>query len=282
MFGYVIVNKNELKFREFDVYHSYYCGLCRSLKERYGGKGQISLSYDMTFLVMLLTGLYEPEEGVNRVHCAAHPFRGQPVRRNEFSDYGADMNVLFACYKCRDDWTDDRKLTRLAYEKLMSGSLKRLGLAYEKKVRRIDSLMKQISRREREGAEDIDLMAGLFGEVLGEIFAVREDQWESCLRSLGYYLGKYIYVLDAYEDIEEDLKKGRYNPLKARYGGPDFDGEIRTILTMMITECCREFERLPILDHVEILRNILYSGVWYRYEYTKEKRKAEEKGRINE
>ena len=65
------------------------------------------------------------------------------------------MNVLFACYKCRDDWTDDRKLTRLAYEKLMSGSLKRLGLAYEKKVRRIDSLMKQISRREREGAEDI-------------------------------------------------------------------------------------------------------------------------------
>lgn len=62
MFGYVVVNQSEMKFKEYDVYRSYYCGLCQSLKERYGVLGQLSLNYDMTFILMLLTGLYEPKE----------------------------------------------------------------------------------------------------------------------------------------------------------------------------------------------------------------------------
>lgn len=272
MFGYVIVNKADLKFREFDIYHSYYCGLCRSLKERYGLKGQISLSYDMTFLIMLLTGLYEPEIREKRTGCAVHPFGKQLTRRNEFTDYGADMNVLFTCYKCRDDWEDERKLLRLAYGKLMKGSLKGIDSKYSAKVRRIDGLMRQISREEQSGVESIDQMAGLFGQVMGEIFAVRNDEWEENLRKLGTFLGKYIYILDAYEDMEEDLKGNRFNPLKSRYEHPDFDEEVKTILTMLMAECCREFEKLPILDNVEILRNILYSGVWYRYEAVRNKR----------
>lgn len=272
MFGYVVVNKGDLKFREFDTYHSYYCGLCRSLKERYGFKGQLSLSYDMTFLVMLLTGLYEPEIGEKRTKCMVHPLGRQLTRRNEFTDYGADMNVLFTCYKCRDDWEDEKKLLKLAYGKLMKGSFKGIGRKYGEKVKRIDSLMRRITREEQSGTEDIDRMAGLFGEVMGEIFAVRSDEWEDNLRNLGNYLGKYIYILDAYEDIEGDLKSNRYNPLKDRYEHPDFDEEIRAILTMMMTECCREFEKLPILDNVEILRNILYSGIWYRYEAVRQER----------
>ena len=74
MFGYVIVNKGDLTFREFDVYHSYYCGLCRVLKENYGLTGQMSLNYDMTFLVLLLTSLYEPETTYDMKKCIAHPF----------------------------------------------------------------------------------------------------------------------------------------------------------------------------------------------------------------
>lgn len=272
MFGYVIVNKGDLKFREFDIYHSYYCGLCRSLKERYGFKGQLSLSYDMTFLVMLLTGLYEPEIREKRTKCVVHPFGKQLTRRNEFTDYGADMNVLFTCYKCRDDWEDEKKLLKLAYRKLMKSSIKGIGTRYGEKVKRIDGLMRRIAREEQSGTEDIDRMAGLFGEIMGEIFAVRSDEWEDNLRNLGSYLGKYIYILDAYEDIEDDLKSNRYNPLKDRYEHPDFDEEIRAILTMMMTECCREFEKLPILDNVEILRNILYSGIWYRYEAVRQER----------
>lgn len=282
MFGYVIVNKGDLKFREFDVYHSYYCGLCRSLKERYGLKGQISLSYDITFLVMLLTSLYEPEISKQQARCIAHPFGKQLTRKNEFTDYGADMNVLFAYYKCRDDWEDERKLHKLAYGKLMKRSLKQISSKYSEKVKRIDNLMRRITHKELMDTEDIDCMAGLFGEVMGEIFAVKCDEWEEGLRKLGAFLGKYIYILDAYEDIEEDLKKNRYNPLKNRYGHSDFDEEVKTILTMLMAECCREFEKLPILDNVEILRNILYSGVWYRYESVRKKRMLKEKGKVHE
>lgn len=276
MFGYVIINKGDMKFKEFDVYHSYYCGLCRTLKNRYGVLGQISLTYDMTFLVMLLTSLYEPETGEAVTGCIAHPFEKQLFRRNCYSDYGADMNVLFTYYKCRDDWEDDHKALKLGYGKLLKGAYRKIQSDYSEKVKKIDSLMRELSREEKAGNEDIDKMAGLFGDIMGEIFAVRKDEWEESLRTLGCFLGKYIYLLDAYEDIEEDIKKNRYNPLKKRYENPDFDEEIKMILTMMMAGCSKEFEKLPIIENAEILRNILYSGVWYRYDVVRAEREKKE------
>ena len=272
MFGYVVVNKGEMKFKEFDVYRSYYCGLCRALKDGYGMLGQMSLTYDMTFLVMLLSSLYEPEMKKGMTRCIAHPFEKHPTCSNEFSAYGADMNVLFSYYKCLDDWKDDGKLLKLAYSRLMKKAYLKIGSQYKEKVKRMDALMREFSQKEQENIEDIDKMAGLFGELMAEMFAVRKDEWEDNLRRLGGCLGKFIYLLDAYEDLEEDMKSGRYNPLKSRCENPDFEEEIQTILTMMMAGCCEEFEKLPIIDHVEILRNILYSGVWYRYEAAHEKR----------
>ena len=132
--------------------------------------------------------------------------------------------------------------------------------------------MQGFSDAEKVQDPQIDTLAGLFGRVMGEIMAVREDEWAESLRRLGFFLGKFIYICDAYEDVEADIKKGTPNPLKHRYGNPDFEEESKTILMMMMSECCREFEKLPILENVEILRNILYSGVWCRYEAAREKR----------
>ena len=115
MFGYVVVNQSEMKFKEYDVYRSYYCGLCQSLKERYGVLGQLSLNYDMTFILMLLTGLYEPKEQEDQCRCVAHPLEKHATRRNLFTDYVADMTVLFACYKAEDDWEDENSLRGLVY-----------------------------------------------------------------------------------------------------------------------------------------------------------------------
>lgn len=272
MFGYIIINKGDMKFKEFDVYHSYYCGLCRELKERYGIAGQMGLTYDMTFLVMLLSSLYEPETAMGAVKCVAHPFEKHPVRRNILTGYGADMNTLFTYYKCRDDWNDDKKVSRLAYSKLLKKGYRSISKRYPDKVAKIDRLMRTISEEEKKQNTDLDYMAGLFGEIMGEMLAVREDEWQDALHAMGSYLGKFIYLLDAYEDVEEDLKKGRYNPLAGRFGQPDFEEEMKTILTMMMAACCKEFEKLPIIENVEILRNILYSGVWYRYDVVRQKR----------
>lgn len=276
MFGYIIINKGDMKFKEFDIYHSYYCGLCQALKERYGKLGQISLSYDMTFFVMLLSSLYEPETELFRVKCAAHPFDKHPVRMNEFSYYGADMNLLFTYYKCKDDWDDDRKLSRLAYWKTLKRSYLNVSVRYGEKVRKIRNLMRELSQEEKKQNQDVDYMAGIFGEILGEIMAPSNDEWQGSLKAMGSNLGKFIYLMDAYEDIEEDIKKGRYNPLKKRFESPDFEEEIKTVLTMIMAECCKEFEKLPVIENVEILRNILYSGIWYKYEVVRQKREREQ------
>lgn len=282
MFGYVIINKGDMKFKEFDIYHAYYCGLCRKLKEKYGLPGQMTLSYDMTFVIMLLSGLYEPETMTDSCKCIAHPFERHMTKINEFTEYAADMNILLSYYKCKDDWADERKYSKRMYAGLLEKAYHQVERKYGCKVRCIETLMRQITEKEKEGSSDIDEMSRLFGEIMAEIMVYKKDEWRENLYGLGLYLGKFIYLCDAYEDIEKDLKDGNYNPFCQLYKSPDFEEQCRSILVMMMSGCSKEFEKLPILENIEILRNIIYSGVWYRYEMVRADRKSKEKERLQE
>lgn len=275
MFGYIVVNKPELKIKDFDTYRSFYCGLCRELKRKYGISGQISISYDMTFVVMLLSGLYEPSTKKGTTRCGIHPIRKQSVRKNEITEYGADMNVLLTYYKCMDDWNDEKKVTRRMYAALLQNRENRLEAAYKKKIEVIIKDLEQLSQWEKAGEKDLDKMAGCFGKIMEEIFAYQEDVWEKSLRRMGFYLGKFIYLLDAYDDVEKDTEKGNYNPFSERYKTKGFEEEVRSILIMMLAEVCKEFEKLPIIKYGDILRNILYSGVWCRFEDISRRRREE-------
>lgn len=276
MFGYIIVNKAEMKFKEFDIYHSYYCGLCQMLRKKYGKVGQLSLSYDMTFVLMLLSSLYEPSVTKGSCKCIAHPFEKHEIRTTEITEYIADMNLLLTYYKCQDDWQDEKKFFRMLYGRMVKGKGKHLKEKYAEKINNISKLMREFTEAEADGSGDIDALSGLFGQVMAQIMIYKDDEWSDNLGRLGFYLGKFIYLLDAYEDVEEDIRKNTFNPLKEMYQRTDFEEECRTILTIMMSECCKEFEKLPILDNVEILRNILYSGVWTRYEIVREKRNGKE------
>ena len=275
MFGYVTVNKPEIKFKDFDVYRSFYCGLCRELRERYGIPGQISLTYDMTFVVLLLSALYEPPTKKGTSRCVVHPLKPQPVRKNTVTEYCADMNVILTYYKCMDDWQDEHKPLRYAY----AGILKNCGnmhmSAYPEKIQRIRNALEELSSLEKQGETDVDRVAGCSGRIMEEILAFRKDVWESSLRRLGFYLGKFIYILDAYDDVEKDAENGNYNPFLEKYKIEGFEEEVRRLLMMMLAECCREFEKLPILRYGDILRNILYSGVWCRFTAIGQKRREE-------
>ena len=110
MFGYVTVQQPELKIREFETYRAYYCGLCRALRRRYGLAGQATLSYDMTFLAMLLGGLYEPESTEGTTLCLLHPGVKHPTVTDPYVEYAAHMNLLLSYYNLEDDWRDERKL----------------------------------------------------------------------------------------------------------------------------------------------------------------------------
>lgn len=276
MFGYIAINKAEMNFKDFDIYQSYYCGLCKHLKEEYGKRGQLTLSYDMTFLIVLLSGLYEPDDAKDRVSCIAHPLQKHNTCTNEFTTYAADMNLVLSYYKCKDDWDDERKKKSLLFSKLLQSKIEAIRLRYPDKVALIASRLQQIRANEDAGETDLDTMAGLFGEIMAEICVYKKDEWEYTLRNFGFFLGKFIYLMDAYEDIEEDVKNHSYNPLKDIFEREDFDDYCKQLLTMMIAECSRAFESLPIITHAEILRNILYSGVWCRYEMIVEK-KAQKK-----
>lgn len=273
MFGYIAINKAEMKFKDYDIYHSYYCGLCKSLKECYGRRGQLTLTYDMTFLVILLTGLYEPKTITYSERCIAHPVQKHLARCNPFSEYAASMNLLLSYYKCKDDWDDERSKKGYAAMKALESKLKEARRKYPQKADVIANNLKKLSVLENKNEQNLDLMAGLFGEIMAELFAWKEDEWEDSLRKMGFFLGKFIYILDAYEDIERDLSDDNYNPLKVAFTeSPNFTEDCRQLLTMMIAECCREFEKLPILLHADILRNILYSGVWCRFVQVTNKR----------
>lgn len=272
MFGYVVVNKPEMKIREFEKYRSYYCGLCKALQSKCGVRGQLSLSYDMTFLVILLSGLYEPDCEEKLSRCIVHPLKKQTIRTNELMDYTADMTLLLTWYKCRDDFLDERKAGRAFYGKMIEGEVKKTARRYERQERAVRENMEKLSALEKEGNCDIDKLSGCFGHLLEEIFVLKQDEWEKNLRRIGFYIGKFVYLLDAYDDLEHDRKKNCFNPLLEKEEDEMFDDWMKQLLTMMAVEFAKEFEELPIIEDVEILRNIIYSGIWTRYEEVRNKR----------
>ena len=109
MFGYVIANREALSEAQFMRYRGAYCGICHTLKLRYGNVGRMALTYDMVFLLLLLGSLYEPEEQNGIERCIAHPLKVHEYWTTELTDYVADMSIALAYCKQLDDWNDEKK-----------------------------------------------------------------------------------------------------------------------------------------------------------------------------
>ena len=214
MFGYVMIDKPELKVREFYRYKAYYCGLCRTLKEEYGFRGRMTLTYDMTFLILLLSSLYEAEDREFPSHCPLHPVKKIPMIQNDISEYGAKMNILLTYFKFEDDWKDDKSLAGIAGIHLFRKKAAQICAEYPRQARVIKKQLRQLAVYEEQGLMDVDMVAGAFGALMEELFVIREDFWEENLRKFGFYLGKFIYIMDAYDDLPKDRESGAYNPLK--------------------------------------------------------------------
>jgi len=269
MYGYVNINKMELKLKEFYEFRGFYCGLCETLGKRYGVSGRFSLSYDMTFLIILLTSLYEPEFVIENKRCPVHPLKKSPVITNKFSEYAADMNIILAYEHFADDYKDEKKIKAAVGLLAFKSAYNKAAAKYERQVKVIKEELNQLSRIEAEGIEEIEKIeeaAATFGRIMAEIFVYEKDNWEEDLRRIGFYIGKFIYIMDAYEDVEEDVKKGNYNPFKKIYKDYGFRENVKYMLEMTISECVASFERLPLLKDVDILRNILYDGVWTKFD----------------
>ncbi len=154
MFGYVTANKPELKMREFGRYKAFYCGLCRRLGKNNGAVSRLTLSYDMTFLILLLSSLYEPEEQQERHRCLIHPGKKQWMIYNQITDYASDMNVLLSCYHFQDDWEDERSIAGFCGAKVFAGRAKKIAGQYPRQSKVIREQLGRLAELEQKGITD--------------------------------------------------------------------------------------------------------------------------------
>lgn len=275
MFGYVSAHKPELRMREFYKYKAYYCGLCKVLREKYGFLGQMTLTYDMTFLVILLTSLYERELKQEEHRCIVHPAKKQKMLYNEITEYAADMNIVLTYYKLLDDWEDERSKVGYLGQRAYRRTFRELKKHYPEKCEVIRRCLENLHQREAKNEANVDLVSRCFGELMGELFVYKKDIWEETLREMGFYLGKFIYILDAYDDVEKDIEKNNYNALMSLSKQENFDEKCEEMLNFVLAECSHCFEKLPCVEDVEILRNILYAGVWDKFNQKRKKKDGE-------
>lgn len=277
LFGYVITNCKTLTDEQRARFRALYCGMCKTLKARYGNLGRFTLSYDMTFVAMVLSALYEPEEEQGREKCPPHPFKAHDYVINPTMDYAVDLNVALAYHKCMDNWQDDRSLASAAAARALERAYRTARTRRPEKCLAIERWMEEIREFEGRGLEEIDPPMNMTGKMLGTLFQYRDDYWAEQLYKMGDGLGRFIYFMDAYDDLESDVRHRKFNPLKAMMHQENFEEICKDGLTMMMADCADAFEQLPVVKDADLIRNILYSGVWAKYGYIQTK-KAKRKG----
>lgn len=271
-----MVNSEELKGKEFKVYHQFYCGVCQDLRDEYGQPARLTLTYDCVFLSVLLTALYEEPVKEQTGPCLVHPFDTKKIRfRNKYTAYAADLCILLTYHNLMDDWLDEKKKRSIAAAAMLKKAYKKTAAKYPRQVKAIRRYIGSLHMVEKENSKDLDRASSLTGHLFEELYDIAGDVWSPDLRQIGFYLGKFIYLMDAYEDVEKDMKTGSYNPFIQMFGEDGFDEKAREILLMVATGAARAFERLPIVQYADILRNVLYSGIWVKYHEVKEKRGKE-------
>lgn len=266
MFGYLTAAPEKLTEEQFLRYRACYCGLCRCLKERYGQLFRLTLNYDMAFLVLLLGSLYEPEERSGEGVCVMHPKKPRTWFISEATEYAADMNMALAYLKCRDDWEDEGSLPALAEAGLLKSGYEKVSAAYPRQCTAMLEAMERLSKLEKENVHDPDEAAAAFGELMAQVLAFREDRWSDALQAMGRSLGAFIYVVDACMDLDGDTFHNRYNPFRRYYGAKGNEQRFRDILKMLLGDCLRHFDRLPLVQDVGLLQNILCAGLWTQFD----------------
>lgn len=267
MFGYIIPDQQAMTPEARDRYRTAYCGLCRRAAALHGMAGRMTLSYDLTFLNLLLSSLYEGETPAvaETGRCPVHPIRPIHWRYSGPTDYCADIGLALHYYSAKDKWQDDRSPACLAYMKLLEQHRRDAETRWPRACQAIADGLDQLARYEAEGCEDLDLVSGSFGGLMAELFDYKQDRWSPELRTIGYSIGKYIYLLDAWDDLDRDKRKGAYNPLRRISAEPDYQDQMREIFELLLAQAAGAFRRLPCVEDVDLLENILYSGIWLKY-----------------
>ena len=268
MFGYIRVYKPDLKISEYETYKSIYCGLCQQLGREYTPLARMTLSFDFTFLAALNMALAEDKPVYTKRKCPANPLKKCIMADlREIQSHCCDCAVLMLWYKLEDDLKDHGTASRLRAAALYPAAR----LAYRKAAQRRPELDQLIGNNMRLQAEteaactaSVDLASEPTAQVLSGLFStLSEDPVQKrVLERLGYLLGRYVYLCDALDDLEDDREKGNYNPFLAdQSAGPEQIETAIGTLYLTIAEAAKTFELLELKRFESILANILYLGM---------------------
>ena len=278
MFGYVRPLVPQLKVMEYEMYRAVYCGLCRAMGRVTGQMSRLTLSYDFTLLAMVRMILEGVTPEFERFRCAAHPLKQRTfVRDNAVLEYAAAMSAVLAYLKNRDDLADERglKKVRAMLADVPVTQMNRRGMRYlpETAADELACRMDVLAALEAAGCPSVDQAADAFGGVLAYVFALELDGDAAVLaEDIGRHVGRFVYVCDAADDLPEDIRRGRYNPLAAGWGdlavtadGAMTDlvkGSLEISLPLDLEGLGRAADRLN-REHplTPIVRNLVYLGL---------------------
>lgn len=263
MFGYVRPCPPELKCKDYDLYRATYCGLCRCLRRRYGLIAPMLLNFDFTFLALLL---WEPEDAFTpcRGRCHGNPLRKMPMCPDSPAlERAADESVALAWWKLRDSVQDEGPVRGLSARALSLA----LRPAYRKAARlrpgfdrTARACLEELAALEGEGCPSLDRTADTFARLL-QAAAPGEGERGRVLSQLLYHLGRWIYLADARDDLEEDKLAGRYNPVAARYGPNGDDGALRLTMNHSLELMGAALQLGEFGCRKPLLENIVYLGL---------------------
>ncbi len=278
MFGYVKVHQAELKVKEYEFYRGTYCGLCRSMGKCTGQCSRLTLSYDFAFLALVRLAFLKNEITFSQGRCIAHPLKKRNyMKHNPTLAYCAGAAALLNYHKIADDLADESGLkklrARLAHPFMAHGRKKALREGLGDLDASISAGLSALSETENSGVTSVDIPAALFGDILGSILSYGlEEPHARVAAALGRTVGKWIYIADALDDLEEDAEKGRYNPFLLLYDGSLPTSEQRESIQIALKNQLYEAEAAADLidfennDVKQLVLNILYLGMPLRIE----------------
>ena len=284
MFGYIKPVKAELKVKEWEAYQGIYCGLCKQLSHRYGFFARMTLNYDFVFLAVVDMALREKQIHFCREHCIVHPFKKRTCcTANASLDLCCDIAMMLTCHKLEDDLQDEGFIKRTAVRLLMPFArrdYKKAASFHPELAQKLREQMAEQNHLEQDGCTQVDLAAQPTANLMAEVFSSLSDDpvRKRVLHRFGYLMGRWVYLIDALDDWDEDTAKGRYNPFaKAQQQSEKTDRkqmylDARGTLYLTIAELRRTYDLLGIRSMDSILENVLDLGLRHTVDTILQKR----------
>lgn len=266
MFGYVSINKAHLNEVEYEAFTSYYCGVCKATGDVATHTARLGLSYDITFLALVLGSIFD-EGKTSDIRCIMHPKKKRKCRiSDKCINYSAGVGVMLSYLKLADDWNDERSIKALGGMALFKRGYKRIQRTLPREYEIISRQLKELSRLEKEKSNSIDDTAEAFGKILEALFTpdyVKDEGLRRKLGWLGLNLGRWIYTIDAVNDLEKDLKSGSYNTF-IEMGYKTKEECVRDMelsLTLNLDGVASAFELIDFKKNATLIGKIIYLGL---------------------